>query len=71
MPRLPKPRITDADDKPSKTVSSASIASDVEAFLARGGVISHPVAPKLRAVKITRDSRFRYVVVKDDLPPES
>lgn len=67
MPRRPKPRITDADDAPAKTVTSEALASDVAAFLARGGVISTPISPKLRAVRITtRESRYRYVVVKDD-----
>jgi hypothetical protein len=66
MPRKKKERITDVDDAPPKRLTTADIAADVAAFLAKGGAVSTPRSPVLRAVRRTRDSRFRYVIVKDD-----
>lgn len=71
MSRRIRPRITDADIRPAKTLESKDIAGDIERFLAAGGAIERPAFRRdfLRKFNSTQSIRRAWVNTPPDLKP--
>lgn len=72
MSRRIRPRITDADIRPAKTLESKDIAGDIERFLAAGGAIERPAFRRdfLRKFNNKQQGiRRAWVITPPDLKP--